>query len=90
VVVLGLTFWLIRSFMIPLIWAAVFAIANWPLYRRGAQHVPEAMRAHMLPMVGTRLADAWNDAAGTPGGLSALLVATHGSLTARAKTSALG
>jgi predicted PurR-regulated permease PerM len=123
-VVLGLAFWLIRSFMIPLIWAAVFAIANWPLYRRCAQHVPEAMRAHVLPlafsilitflvlgpivfafailarqsqawlteisimdkggllapswlratpMVGTRLADAWNDAAGTPGGLSALL-----------------
>src|ERR1700722_18921103 len=123
-VVLGLAFWLIRSFMIPLIWAAVFAIANWPLYRRCAQHLPEAMRAHVLPlafsilitflalgpivfafailarqsqawlteisivdkggllapswlratpMVGTRLADAWNDAAGTPGGLSALL-----------------
>ena len=49
-VVLGLTFWLIRSFMIPLIWAAVFAIANWPLYRRCAQHVPEAMREHVLPV----------------------------------------
>lgn len=123
-VVLGLAFWLIRSFMIPLIWAAVFAIANWPLYRRCAQRLPEAMRAHVLPlafsilitflvlgpivfafailarqsqawfteisimdkggllapswlratpMVGTRLADAWNDAAGAPGGLSALL-----------------
>jgi predicted PurR-regulated permease PerM len=123
-VVLGLSFWLIRSFLIPLIWAAVFAIANWPLYRRCAQHVPKAMRAHVLPlafsilitflvlgpivfafailarqsqawltelsimdksgllapswlratpMIGTRLADAWNDAAGTPGGLSALL-----------------
>jgi predicted PurR-regulated permease PerM len=122
--VLGLTFWLIRSFMIPLIWAAVFAIANWPLYRRCAQYVPAAMRAHLLPlafslvitllvlgpivfafailarqsqawlteisimdkggllapswlratpMVGARLADAWNDAAGVPGGLSALL-----------------
>src|ERR1700721_4777907 len=49
-VVLGLAFWLIRSFMIPLIWAAVFAIANWPLYRRCAQHLPEAMRAHVLPL----------------------------------------
>ena len=123
-VVLGLAFWLIRSFMIPLVWAAVFAIANWPLYRRCARQIPEAMRAHMLPltfsilitflvlgpivfafailarqsqawltdisimdkggllapswlraapMVGTRLADAWNDAAGAPGALSALL-----------------
>jgi predicted PurR-regulated permease PerM len=110
--------------MIPLIWAAVFAVANWPLYRRCAQHAPKAMRAHLLPlafsilitflvlgpivfafatlarqsqtwltelsimdkggllapawlratpMVGTRLADAWNDAAGAPGDLSALL-----------------
>ena len=110
--------------MIPIIWAAVFAIANWPLYRRCAQHVPESMRAHVLPLsfsilitflvlgpivfafailarqsqawlteisiidkggllapswlratpiVGTRLAGAWNDAAGAPGGLSALL-----------------
>jgi len=32
---------------------------------------PSWLRA--TPMVGTRLADAWNDAAGTPGGLSALL-----------------
>ena len=123
-VVLALTFWLIRSFMIPLIWAGVFAVANWPLYRRCARHAPEAMRAHLLPlafsilitflvlgpivfafatlarqsqawltelsimdkggllapawlratpMVGTRLADAWNDAAGAPGDLSALL-----------------
>jgi predicted PurR-regulated permease PerM len=115
--------------MIPLIWAAVFAIANWPLYRRCAQHVPEAMRAHVLPlafsvlitflvlgpivfafailarqsqawltefsiidkggllapswlratpMIGTRLADAWNDAAGAPGGLSALLGRVEG------------
>src|ERR1700730_5642555 len=49
-VVLGLTFCMIRSFLIPLIRAAVFAIANWPLYRRCAQHVPEAMRAHVLPL----------------------------------------
>jgi predicted PurR-regulated permease PerM len=123
-VVLGLSFWLIRSFILPLIWAAVFAVANWPLYRRCAQHVPKAMRAHALPlafsilitilvlgpivfafailarqsqawlteiaimdkrgllappwlratpMVGTRLADAWNTAVGAPGGLSASL-----------------
>jgi predicted PurR-regulated permease PerM len=32
---------------------------------------PSWLRA--TPMVGTRLADAWNDAAGAPGGLSALL-----------------
>jgi predicted PurR-regulated permease PerM len=124
VVLVGLTFWVIRSFIVPLIWAAIFSIANWQLYRRCAQHLPEALRAHVLPLVfsvliaflvlgpvifafgvlavqsqalltevsfmdkagfaaptwlgaipvvGIRLADAWNDALGAPGGLSALL-----------------
>ena len=128
-VILGLTFWLIRSFIIPLIWAAIFAIANWQIYRRCAQHLPDALRAHVLPlafsilitflvlgpvvfafgvlaeqsqawlteistmdkagfaapswlgaipMVGMRLADAWNDALGAPGGLSALLSRMEG------------
>jgi predicted PurR-regulated permease PerM len=123
-VILGLTFWLIRSFIVPLIWAAIFAIANWQIYRRCAQHLPGALRAHVLPLafsilitflvlgpvvfafevlagqsqawlteisivdragfpapswlgsipiVGMRLIDAWNDALGAPGGLSALL-----------------
>ena len=124
VVVLGLTFWLVRSFIIPLIWASIFAIANWQIYRRCAQRLPDALRAHVLPLVssvlitllvlgpvifafgvlagqsqawlteisimdktgfaapswlgaipvvGMRLADAWNDALGAPGGLSTLL-----------------
>ena len=123
-VVLGLTFWLIRSFLVPLIWAIVFATANWPLYRWCAQHVPKVLRAQVLPLafallitflvlgpvflafgilakqsqawvtevtimdkdgilapawmtatplVGTRLADSWNDALGTPGALSVFL-----------------
>ena len=123
-IVLALTFWLIRSFVVPLIWATIFAVANWPLYRRCALHLPDALRARVLPvafsvlvtflvlgpvvfafgilaghsqawlteisimdkgglvapswlsaipMVGTRLADAWNEALGAPGGLSALL-----------------
>ena len=123
-VILGLTFWLIRSFIVPLIWAAIVAIANWQTYRRCAQHVPDALKAQVLPLafsilitflvlgpvvfafevlaeqsqawltaistmdkagftapswlgtipiVGMRLTDAWNDALGAPGGLSALL-----------------
>jgi predicted PurR-regulated permease PerM len=51
VVVLGLTLWLIRSFIVPLIWAAIFAIANWQIYRRCAQHLPDALRVHVLPLV---------------------------------------
>lgn len=49
-VILGLAFWLIRSFIIPLIWASIFAIANWQIYRRCAQHLPDALRAHVLPL----------------------------------------
>jgi len=128
-IVLALTFWLIRSFVVPLIWATVFAVANWPLYRRCALHLPDALRARVLPVafsvlvtflvlgpvvfafgilaghsqawlteisimdkgglvapswlsaipvVGTRLADAWNEALGAPGGLSALLSRVEG------------
>jgi predicted PurR-regulated permease PerM len=41
---------LIRSFLVPLIWAAIFAVANWPLYRRCALHLPDALRARVLPL----------------------------------------
>src|SRR5271167_4871418 len=51
VVLVGLTFWVIRSFIVPLIWAAIFSIANWQLYRRCAQRLPEALRTHVLPLV---------------------------------------
>lgn len=49
-VILGLTLWLIRSFVIPLIWAGIFAIANWPIYHRCAERLPAALRAHLLPL----------------------------------------
>lgn len=49
-IALALTFWLIRSFVVPLIWAAIFAIANWPLYRRCARHLPDALKARVLPL----------------------------------------
>jgi AraC-like DNA-binding protein len=35
------------------------------------------LRRRSFSIVGLRLADAWNDAAGTPGGLSALRLAAH-------------
>ena len=121
VMLLGVTVWVLRSFLVPLIWAAILAIANWPLYRRALRSVPAWMRptliplllsamitalilgpivfacsmlleqAHAwavqlaaadqhgltapswlqeIPLVGTRLAEDWNNAAGAPGGLS--------------------
>lgn len=49
-IILAVTIWLIRSFLVPLIWAVVFATANWPLYRRCAQHAPKSIRAQVLPL----------------------------------------
>jgi predicted PurR-regulated permease PerM len=51
VVVLGLALWLIRSFIVPLIWAAIFATSNWPLYRRCAHYLPSGMKNHVLPLL---------------------------------------
>ncbi len=44
-------FWLIRSFVVPLIWATIFAISNWPLYRLASRHLPDALKSHVLPLV---------------------------------------
>jgi len=121
VLLLGVTVWLLRSFLVPLIWATILAIANWPLYRRALKIFPAWMRPNLIPLLlsalitalilgpiifacsmlldqahawavqlaaadqhgltapswlqeiplmGTRLAEDWNSAAGTPGGLS--------------------
>jgi predicted PurR-regulated permease PerM len=51
VLVLVLTVWLIRSFIVPLIWATIFAVSNWPLYRRSAQYWPKALQAHVVPLL---------------------------------------
>src|SRR5215472_4001540 len=37
--------WLLRSFLVPLTWAFIIALASWPLYRR--------FRAHLPPRVGS-------------------------------------
>lgn len=51
VLILGLTIWLIRSFVVPLIWATIFAVSNWPLYRRSVQFLPERLSAHVIPLL---------------------------------------
>jgi predicted PurR-regulated permease PerM len=47
VVVVAAALWTLRAFLPALVWAAVFAIALWPLYRR---------LAHALPQRGARVA----------------------------------
>ena len=40
-VILLLTAWVARGFLLPLAWAAVLAIAEWPLYRRALGRYPK-------------------------------------------------
>ena len=47
-------------------------LAELSMVDQGGLSAPSWLRA--TPMVGARLADAWNHAAGTPGGLSAAYV----------------
>jgi predicted PurR-regulated permease PerM len=39
-IILLLTAWVARGFLLPLAWAAVLAIAEWPLYRRALARFP--------------------------------------------------
>ena len=48
---LGLALWLIRSFVVPIVWATIFAVANWPLYRRTVRRCSVSLSAHILPLL---------------------------------------
>ena len=41
--------WTLRGFLPALAWAAVLAIASWPLYQRVKRGSPPALRRHWLP-----------------------------------------
>jgi predicted PurR-regulated permease PerM len=45
--------WTLRGFLAALAWAAVIAIATWPLYRRVKQRWPAPLRHHLLPALFT-------------------------------------
>jgi hypothetical protein len=49
VLVLGLTLWLLRSFVVPFIWATIIALSSWPLYRRFARFLPKRLQGHLTP-----------------------------------------
>ena len=51
--VIGL--WVARSFLIPLGWASVLAIAFWPLYRRCTEHGRFNSGSALAPLVFTLL-----------------------------------
>ena len=52
-VLLGL--YMLRDFLPALIWAAIFAIVIWPLYRRAQHRWPARAHGHLLPLVFTLL-----------------------------------
>ncbi|HME40419.1 MAG TPA: AI-2E family transporter [Steroidobacteraceae bacterium] len=55
ITVLGLAAWLLRSFLVPFMWAIVIGVASWPLYRRATRLLPERLRARVAPALFTAL-----------------------------------
>lgn len=53
--VLLLSVWILRSFVEPLLWAAIIAIASWPIYRRFARSLPGWMASSLTPLAFTGL-----------------------------------
>jgi predicted PurR-regulated permease PerM len=53
--ILLLSVWILHSFLEPLLWAAVIAIASWPIYRRFARSLPEWMASSVTPLLFTVL-----------------------------------
>ncbi len=55
ITVLGLAAWLLRSFLVPFVWAIIICVASWPLYRRAARLLPEKLRGKWAPALFTVL-----------------------------------
>jgi predicted PurR-regulated permease PerM len=53
--VLLLSALVLRSFLEPLLWAAIIAVASWPLYRRFARRLPGSMASSVTPALFTAL-----------------------------------
>jgi predicted PurR-regulated permease PerM len=51
----GLSIWILWSFLKVLLWAAIIAVATWPLYRRFARHMPSRMASNVTPLLFTVL-----------------------------------
>ncbi len=51
----GLSISILWSFLKVLLWAAIIAIATWPIYRRFARHMPSSMASNVTPLLFTVL-----------------------------------
>src|SRR5262245_13966102 len=52
---IGLSIWILWSFVQPLLWGSVLAVATWPLYRRFAASMPAHLASSATPLLFTAL-----------------------------------
>ena len=55
VLITGLSISILWSFLKVLLWAAIIAVATWPIYRRFARHMPSSMASNVTPLLFTVL-----------------------------------
>lgn len=53
--ILLLSLWILRSFVVPLAWASIVALASWPVYRRFADRLPRRFASNLTPLLFTVL-----------------------------------
>src|SRR6516162_966796 len=51
--VIGLSIWILWSFLQPMLWGSVLAIATWPIYRRFAARMPNRLASSATPLLFT-------------------------------------
>jgi predicted PurR-regulated permease PerM len=54
-VALLVALWVLHSFLIPLAWAFIIALASWPFYRRFAARLPRRFASNVTPLLFTVL-----------------------------------
>jgi predicted PurR-regulated permease PerM len=54
-VIAGLSIAILWGFLKVLLWAAIIAVATWPIYRRFARHMPSSMASNVTPLLFTVL-----------------------------------
>jgi predicted PurR-regulated permease PerM len=53
--ILLLSLWILQSFVVPLAWASIVAVASWPVYRRFADRLPRRFASNLTPLLFTVL-----------------------------------
>jgi predicted PurR-regulated permease PerM len=53
--VIGLSIWILWSFIQPILWGSVLAVATWPIYRRFAAQMPGRLASSATPLLFTTL-----------------------------------